>query len=153
MEAKDTVMNTEQRTLYEEKCQRLVHAYHQENPNFDQKLVERSLDDKAIQICQDVALEELEAQAEISFKMGYETGLKEQGSPRADAEIRLADEEFAKKYRKAWNEDSRTIKPYKAGRKAGIKEVIEWIDVHKWHLASPLGIEEWKAKVKEWEVK
>jgi len=59
-----------------------------------------------------------------AYQKGYENGLREQGSPRADAEIRLADEEYAKKYRKAWIEDSREIKLFKDGKKAGAADVV-----------------------------
>ena len=73
-----------------------------------------------------------EAQAEISFKAGYEQGLKEQGSPRADEEIRLAAKEYAETFRREWIKDEKLIEPFKAGKKAGIREVVEWIN--KSHL-------------------
>lgn len=60
------------------------------------------------------------------FKAGYEKGLAEQGSPRADAEIRLADKEYAELYRKAWADGEVEIISFRAGKEAGIREVMEW---------------------------
>ena len=65
-----------------------------------------------------------QTQAEISFKFGYEQGLREQGSPRADAEIRLADEEYAREFRKEWIEDNKELDIFKAGRE---QEKQEWL--------------------------
>ena len=90
---------------------------------------------------------------EFIYDQGYEAGLREQGSPRADAEIRLANKEYAKKYRKAWNEDSKTIKPFKEG----IREVVEWIKSHQLIEPDDNSITRFspfyqieKAKLKEW---
>lgn len=89
-----------------------------------------------------------EAQAKISFKAGYKEGLAD----REDA----GDQE------------------YKAGKLAGIREVVEWLHKHSPYLiagadlfAESAGHEmsqdisyypniklvEWQAKLKEWEVK
>jgi len=63
-------------------------------------------------------------QAEISFKagegMGYERGLHEQGSPRADLENELVDEEFRKQYHIA--RLSIDMEFYKAGYKQALKD-------------------------------
>jgi len=74
----------------------------------------------------------LSKQAEITFpkgeRQGYEKGLREQGSPRADLENELADEEFRKEYHIARKETDMEL--FKAGEKQGIdkgrKEVVEW---------------------------
>ena len=98
----------------------------------------------------------LEDVAEISFKAGYEQGLKEQGSPRADAEIRLADKEFAKRFRKEWLKDEKTFRPFKAGRQAGIREVVELLIKNSNQTLTQAGLfqvvittEEWQAFLKE----
>ena len=81
----------------------------------------------------------LELQAGVSFKAGYVEG-------RDDREG-AADEE------------------YKGGRKAGVKEVVEWLETKIWsHYTDPSGtyhwiamkapgaikLEEWQAKLKDW---
>mgnify|MGYP001614744060 FL=1 len=61
-------------------------------------------------------------QAKISFEAGYNAGLREQGSPRADLENELADDEFRKAYHIARiNTDMELYK-------AGIGEVVEWVN-------------------------
>ena len=101
-----------------------------------------------------------QTQAEISFKFGYEQGLREQGSPRADAEIRLADEEYAREFRKEWIEDEKLIEPFKAGKEAGIREVVkdlEMIDKESYDTRDFARrvcdlIVDWQVKLKEWQV-
>ncbi len=81
---------------------------------------------------------------ELSFaageKQGYEKGLKEQGSPMADIEIALADKEFAKRFRKEWIKDNRTIKPFLRGRQKGREEMIKEIEKHS--LLECVGIDD-----------
>ena len=69
------------------------------------------------------------AQAEISFKIGKTAGVAESLIP--------------------------SLKAIEASRKAGIKEVVEWVKTHsfesegnKWAVS--LWDKEWQAKVKEW---
>lgn len=63
------------------------------------------------------------AQAEISFKVGEEYGIGQ----HYDREI------FC----------------YNKGKKAGIREAVEWIDKHQPYMAFYCK-EEWQAKLKEW---
>lgn len=58
-------------------------------------------------------------QDEISFKAGYEEGMKSQKTPRTDLECGLADEEFRKEFHIARKETDMEM------YKAGIKEVVE----------------------------
>ncbi len=78
MNWKETVMKLEQREVFRLKCHKAVAGYLGKDLP-DIKLSD--MDAKAIQICRDVALEELEAQAEItwsiSFKAGYKQALDE----------------------------------------------------------------------------
>ena len=67
MKARDTVMGLEQREIFMARAHKTVAEYLGKNIP-DIKLSD--IDDTAKQICGDVALEELEAQAEISFKAG-----------------------------------------------------------------------------------
>ena len=64
MNWKDTVMKLEQREVFRLKCHKAVADYLGKDIP-DIKLSD--MDAKAIQICRDVALEELEAQAEITW--------------------------------------------------------------------------------------
>jgi len=58
----------------------------------------------------------------ISFKAGYEQGMKTQATPRTDLECELADEEFRKEFHIARKDIS--IEFYKAG----MKKVMEWVE-------------------------
>ena len=73
MEAKDTVISDDQRKSFSLKAQMAVDDYYRENAlGICPKMY-----GEAAQLCRDIAREELEAQAEISFKMGYNQALKE----------------------------------------------------------------------------
>ena len=89
-------------------------------------------------------------QDEISFKAGYEEGMKSQKTPRTDLECGLADEEFRKEFHIARKETDMEM------YKAGIKEVVEWIENNKLFALVPspkefiIGWQDWQAKLKEW---
>lgn len=67
MEAKDTVMSPEMREMFRMKCHEDISAYLGVDIP-DVKLSD--MDGGAIQICRDVAHEELKTQADISFREG-----------------------------------------------------------------------------------
>ncbi len=102
MEAKDTVLSLEQREVFREKCHKAVAIYLGEYIP-DIKLSE--MDSNAIQICKNVALKELEAQAAFSFRAGYNQCHLDDTDCLADV--------------------------HEAGKQEGRKEVIEWIKEHQ----------------------
>ena len=72
----------------------------------------------------------LTRQAEISFRAGYE---------------------------QVWK-DGVIQEVFNRGKKVGIKEVVEWVEEHRWKSVFLtgdvlLGVEEWQAKLKEWGIK
>ena len=73
MKARDTVMGLEQREIFMARAHKTVAEYLGKNIP-DIKLSD--IDDTAKQICGDIALEELEAQAEITGKIMYDEGFK-----------------------------------------------------------------------------
>jgi len=86
------------------------------------------------------------------FKAGYEQGLKEQGTPHADAEIRLADKEYAERYRIEWMRDNQWKEAFAAGKQEGRKEVMEFkcdecSTPNFTHLVIP------NVKLKKWRIK
>jgi len=130
MKARDTVMGLEQREIFMARAHKTVAEYLGKNIP-DIKLSD--IDDTAKQICRDTALEELEAQAEISFRAGQKEGRKG---------MFLAG-------------DSN-------GYLRGIREVVEWIEKVKgeeyytpWEgikakRSIVLDKELWQAQLKEW---
>jgi len=98
---------------------------------------------KDITICD--ATNAAKAQAEISFKAGYEEGMKSQGTPRTDLECELADEEFRKEFHIARKDTNMEL------YKAGIREVMEWIyNFTENNAVAPNFYDEWQTKLKKW---
>lgn len=75
-----------------------------------------------------------EAQAEISFKAGYEQGWNDNKPYLPDAN-------------EPWDREQ-TV--FDDGKKAGIREVVEWIESQRVNKGINDRRQEWQAKLKEW---
>jgi len=66
------------------------------------------------------------AQAKISFKAGYQAGLRQQGTPLMDAESRLVEEEYRMKVHEELRKDHTEIEQFKEAKDTQLFFIINY---------------------------
>ena len=133
MKPKDTVLTLEQREAFRLKAHKAVEEYYHDSMS---SIENYGLDNKAKQICRDIAREELELQAEIAFKACYAEAVKDVSNFEVPM---IAQERLEAKY------------------KEGIREVVRWVtensyafDIGDGVMIRKMDEEKWKAMLEEW---